>query len=244
MGTYKRILFAMLASLSLTGGFAFAGPHSEPTNELSGYEKDFLSIDHIEVTLLSNPLPTVSPCYLNLSNCPTSFPIPQVTNPISEVGTIVAIGEKIWAIVEAGKPSAHVVTNSVAALPKDNPNWTLMTGWQGPLTKSYHLEATNKLGFKVVSMDYKLLAYYGGKYNGTGSYLTNLTMVTDSLSVAWGYTVTATAELMDLVNTGTEENPVPGCTMEMKWKIETIMKLVQGTHSVFVKGDGSVKDLN
>lgn len=245
---YKKVLFAIgaigLVSQFASPSFAGTAPQNEPQTQLSSYEKDFLSIENVQITTVEESLPNVSPCYLKLSNCPTTFPIPQVDSPISQIGTIVAIGQKIWAIVEAGRPTGHIVTNSVAALPKENPNWTQMTDWKGPLTKTYHLEATNKLGFQVVSMDYKILAYYGGKYKGTGAYLTNLTMVTDRLSVAWGYNVTATAELTDLVNTATEENPIPGCTMEMKWKFETVLQLQQGTHAVFVKGDGSIKDLN
>ncbi len=211
---------------------------------LSASEQEFLTIDSVKVTQSADIMPAISPCFENILNCPVNLPGEQVDNPIGSIGDIIAIGQNIWRIVEAGKPSAHVVSNSVSALPKDNPHWTLMTNWQGPLIKGYHMEAVNKLGIKVVSMDYKIIAYYGGKWKEKGQYLTNLTMITDNVSVAWGYDLQATAELMDLVNTADEENPVPGCTLQMKWRTDTAVQHREGSHAVFVKGDGSVKDLN
>ncbi len=228
-------------AIALTANLALA---TEAPKSLSAYENDYLSVASVKITASTDMIPVISPCMLNLLNCPVELPNTKIQNPIGSIGDIVAIGEGIWRIVEAGKPSAHVVSNSVSALPKENPHWTLMTNWQGPLVKGYHLEVVNKLGMKVVSMDYKILAYYGGKWKGKGQYLTNLTMITDNVSVSWGYDLQASAELMDLINTADNENPVPGCTMQMKWRTDTAVQHRQGTHAVFVKGDGSAKDLN
>ena len=241
----KAILTSALsmvaASLVANTGFASTQP-----KELSSSEQDFFTVTSIKVTPTASAdvMPAISPCLVSLTSCPATLPKDQIDNPIGSIGDIIAIGQNIWKIVEAGKPSAHIVSNSVSALPKENPHWTMMTNWQGPMVKGYHMEAVNKLGIKVVSMDYKILAYYGGKYKGKGQYLTNLTMITDNVSVAWGYDLQATAELMDLVNTADEENPVPGCTLQMKWKTDTVVQHREGSHAVFVKGDGSVKDLD
>ncbi len=230
----------MLATLSVVN-LSYA---EDIPKGLSSNEKDYLTVASVKITPSVDIMPVISPCMLNLSYCPVDFPSTQTANPIGSIGDIIAIGESLWKIVEAGKPSAHIVSNSVSALPKDNPHWTLMTNWQGPMVKSYHMEVVNKLGIKVVTMDYKIIAYYGGKFNGKGQYLTNLTMITDNVSVSWGYDLQATAELMDLINTADNENPIPGCTLQMKWKTDTAVQHREGSRAVFVKGDGSVKELN
>ncbi len=211
---------------------------------LSANEKAFLTVASVKITPTADITPLISPCLLSLAECPIELPRGQIVLPRSGIGDIIAIGESLWKIVEAGKPSAHIVSNSVSALPRENPHWTLLTNWQGPMVKGYHMEVVNKLGIKVVSMDYKIIAYYGGKWKGKGQYLTNLTMISDNVSVAWGYDLRATAELMDLINTADSENPVPGCTMQMKWKTDTAVQHREGSHAVFIKGDGSAKDLN
>ncbi len=233
-------LMGAVGVIALIASSSFAGEN--PQQNLSVNEQDFLTIASVKVTAVPNTIPVVSPCFTMLKDCPANVPA-QAALPIGSIGTIVSIGENIWKIVEAGKPSAHIVSNSVSALPKENPNWSQMTDWQGPLIKSYHMEAVNKMGVKVVSMDYKIMAYYGGKFQGKGQYLANLTMITDNVSVAWGYDLQATAELMDLVNTTDEENPVPGCTLQMKWRTDTLLQHREGTHSIFVKGDGTVTEL-
>ncbi len=235
--------FAIVGILTFIACASFAS--EVPSQKLSASEQDYLTVKSIQVTSIPNEMPVVTPCFILMKDCPSSVPTatPQAPTPIGSIGSVISIGTQIWKIVEAGKPSAHIVSNSVSALPKENPNWSQMTGWQGPLIKAYHMEAVNKMGIKVVSMDYKIMAYYGGKFQGKGQYLANLTMVTDNVSVAWGYDLQATAELMDLVNTTDEENPVPGCTLQMKWRTDTVLQHREGTHAVFVKGDGSVKDL-
>lgn len=229
------------AAITLMTSATFAAEN--PQQNFSLNEQDFLTVTSVKVTAVPNSMPVVSPCFLMLTNCPANVPATQLAGPIGSIGSIISIGQNIWKIVEAGKPSAHIVSNSVSALPKENPNWSLMTDWQGPLIKSYHMEAINKMGVKVVSMDYKIMAYYGGKFQGKGQYLANLTMITDNVSVAWGYDLQATAELMDLVNTTDEENPVPGCTLQMKWRTDTMLQHREGTHAIFVKGDGTVAEL-
>jgi len=225
--------------------FSVAVLASENPVNLSAKEADFLTINTVTITpVTDSAAAVVNPCWVSLTECPASLPTPQIDNPITTIGNIVALGMNLWKIVEAGKPSAHVVSNSVSALPKENPHWTLMTNWQGPMVKSYHLEALNKLGFKVVSMDYRVMAYYGGKYKDKGQFITNLTMFTDNVSVFWGYDLQATAQLMDLVNTGDDENPVPGVTLQMKWRTDTALQHREGSHAIFIKGDGTAKDLN
>jgi len=240
MRSFKGISGLLALTLST---FIASISFAEGPKTFSAFEKDFLTIDKISLTETSSTSPVAIPCYVNIKNCPTTTPQPKIDNPIGSIGNIIYIGEQLWKIVEAGKPSAHIVSNSVSALPKENPDWTQMSYWQGPLIKSYHLEAVNNLGFKVVSMDYKVMGYYGGKWKDKGQYLLNLTVITDNASVAWGYDLRATAELQDLVNTADENNPVPGCTLQMKWRIDSFFKHDEGSHSIFVKGDGTLRDL-
>lgn len=170
---------------------------------------------------------------------------PRPNSVITDIGNIVAIGQKIWTIIEANKPTSKITTNSVAAIPSEVERWDQMHSWKGPQFKSYQLTAVNQLGWRVIDIEYEIMDYYDGKYEGRGHYLTNLSMVAKNVFVAPGFNLEATAELTDLVNTSTNtDDPVPGCTLQMKWKISSAFTINQGTHSVFARGDGLIQDVS
>lgn len=152
---------------------------------------------------------------------------------------IMAIGEKIWKVVEANKPSVTVKTPTVSALPRGLSCWADLEQWQAPRTQTYQVIYKNGFGMEAVKFRFRLHYTYGGGKGGRGKYLANVTVMPADLNVIWGYTFNAEVEVGKAVNLGTMESPVAGLELNMKWQVKTVVKEINSSYHYFVQGDGA-----
>lgn len=169
-------------------------------------------------------------------------------DPIDQAGIIldkiVNLGNKAWALLEKGRPVVNVRAYTANALPAGLNCWTDLTGWKVPQSKVYRVVYENLYGVDVVDFAYRVSFTAGGALNGQGKYITNASIIPADMGVAWGFKFDADAEVPSVFNTGTKEAPVAGMQMLLKWKIQTVVKHVEGSDSFYVGGDNTMKRLN
>jgi hypothetical protein len=157
---------------------------------------------------------------------------------------VVNLGQKMWKLVEENKPVVDWKEPPRAtALPKGLENWTQLQGWQNPQARVYRVAFKNLYGVEVVNFKYRVSFTPGGNLKGKGGYLANVSVVPAELSVAWGYKFNASAEVAEVLNAGTQEAPVAGLEVLVRWQVDTVLKHDRGTGAFFVRGDGGYKDL-
>lgn len=174
---------------------------------------------------------------------PREVPPPPGGGELDEAGImldqIINIGRKIWKIIEENKPVVDIKTQYAAAVPEGIKHWSQLSGWDTPAGTIYGFTAKNGYGMNVVDVRYQVLRTTGGAFKGKGRYLTGVTVEPLLVSVAWGYKVTITAEAPSVTNADkTGENPTAGMMLNLKWRIQTPVKDVQGTGVYYVRGDG------
>jgi hypothetical protein len=151
---------------------------------------------------------------------------------------ILNMGKKIWAIIEANRPVVNHRTDVAHALPLGVASATQLENWAMPKAKLFRASYRNGFGSNVVDFKYRVIYTHGGQVNGKGAYLTNVTMIPAELNVAWGYTFQADGAVPSVVNVGSSQSPVAGMSLDMKWKVVTVVKHHEMTQSFFVQGDG------
>lgn len=159
---------------------------------------------------------------------------------LGDIKTWVTLGAKLWKLVEANVPVTNVQTQTVSILPAGL-QWTDMESWQGPFAKSYTITAKNLYGMTVISQTYTVAYNYGGSVKGKGQFLANATIIPTAVEVMWGFKLASELAVGTTLNTGTFENPVPGVDLTVKWKMDSILKHLEGRDQFFVRGDGSNK---
>jgi len=158
---------------------------------------------------------------------------------------IINIGQRIWTIVEAGKPVVNVHGAPVAfALPRGITCWNELDSWQAPKIQSYDVTYKNGFGMEVVKFRFRLQYTYGGGRTGKGKYLANVTVMPAQIDVMWGYTFDANVEVEQAVNLGTASNPVAGLELNLKWGVKTVLKQSDNSFHFFVQGDGVSQAVN
>ncbi|MBC7457761.1 MAG: hypothetical protein H7235_05750 [Bdellovibrionaceae bacterium] len=213
---------------------------------LTQEEHDYFTIDTVTVQEIpdESPLLGSTKTFEYTQDLPISPQISQIKQLEVEVDTIINIGEKIWAIVEAGKPVVNVQLNSASAMPAGIKDWQQLVGWKTPRSLTYRVHYTNLFTMNVVDFSYRVMFTYGGNYNGQGHYVTGATIVPAILDVAWGYSFKATVEIPTVINMGTAQNPVGGIQMNVSWEVGTVIKNSQTRASYFVDGLGQLKQLD
>ncbi|MNL55313.1 hypothetical protein D3C87_1787160 [compost metagenome] len=64
-----------------------------------------------------------------------------------------------------------------------------------------------------------------------------------NIEVGWGFEFAANAEIPSVFNTGSNEQPVAGMQMNMKWMVKSAMSHNVATESFYVGGDNKMKKL-
>lgn len=213
---------------------------------LTQSEEDYLTIDSVTVQEIPDLAPLV-PSHQTFKHSLSQTQFPQELSPIKqlevEIDTIINIGQKIWAIVEAGRPVVNVQLNSASAMPEGIQGWQQLAGWKTPRSSTYRVYYKNVYGMKVVDFSYRVMFTYGGNFNGQGRYVTGATILPAALDVAWGYNFNAAVEIPTVINMGTVENPVGGIQMNVNWDVGTVLRRSQTRNSYFVNGLGQMKTL-
>lgn len=222
------IIAPFLLSLLLSNSFAATLEKNDPA-----YLIDSVTVTEVE------PL-TVSPT----AELPTN-PLGEV---IAVIDSLIALGKKIWPIIEAGRP---VINNklipAISILPHiegENPTLNNMSNWSVPKVRSYRVSFKNGWGSEVVGFTYTLYWQYNGAYKGVGKYVTNLKVQASEIYTAWGFNFDATSELIGISNVGGAEAPVASGIIQVAYTVKGMMNEVRSAQSFYVDGDGNFQVLN
>jgi hypothetical protein len=161
---------------------------------------------------------------------------------LSEIdwNTLIAVGEKVIQLIQAGKPVVNVTRDAVSVLPAGATQWNLLNGWHAPVTKVFEVTAKNYLGMTVIDLRLKVSANYGGGLDGRGKFLANVTVVPSQIYVLWGFTCNVWSEHHDPVNLGTTADPVAGLGFDLRYDYGSAMSKETGTADYFVTGSGEI----
>lgn len=156
---------------------------------------------------------------------------------------IINLGQKIWTIVEKNKPVVNLKIQKADALPNGVKEWMDLECWQIPESRVYRVSYKNGFGMTVVNIAFRVNYTYGGRVNGQGRYLSQVTVLPAQLDVAWGFKVTGEVRIANVTNAGTKAFPVGAIQMDVNWVISTPVKYSESTETFYVRGDGLFKQL-
>jgi hypothetical protein len=203
--------------------------------EISG-PWDISSVDMVQIDEQAQPMDaTTTP------ECDVQLARPTDLSSLGEISwaDIVNIGQKVWEVVQAGKPVVNVHGAPMAfALPRGLTCWNQLDSWQAPKVNSYEVTYKNGFGMEVVKFRFRLQYTYGGGKSGKGKYLANVTVMPAEINVLWGYTFNANVDVQQALNLGTTDSPVAGLEMNLKWSVSTVLKQSENSFHFFVQGDG------
>lgn len=236
-----RLFITMTLFLTLTGlasantiNLAFSEIDKSSAGEKSLQNELYSTIETVEL----EELPLVP------------YPAPQASgigDPLGEiimvVDKLIALGERIWKIVEKGRPVVTTNFQPISVLPKTiDPLGTFydMEDWRAPLTKRYNLTFKNGFGSKVIDFTFYVIYQYGGSYEGAGKYLTGIQIVPENLGVSWGFKFDAQSTLMTISNRGSKSNPVAAATFLLTCTSSSPLKEIRTSATFHVTGDGQL----
>lgn len=161
---------------------------------------------------------------------------------------LIAIGKKVWPIIQAGKPVLKTdMMKSVSVIPSDNkdPRVTFvdMANWSMPTAQRYNVVFKNKLGMDVIDFDFTLYFQYNGTFQGKGKYLTSLTIEASRVWAAWAFDLDATSELVSIANVGSAKNPVASAILRLNLNTKGQINSVKSSYSIYVDGRGNIRTL-
>lgn len=173
-------------------------------------------------------------------------------NPIGEITMIVdgliALGKKIWPIIDAGRP---VINNklipAISILPHlDNPAgvMTQMANWSVPVTRSYRVSFKNGFNSEVVGFTYTVYFQYNGNLNGVGKYVTSLKVQASQIYAAWGFNFDAVSELVGIANVGSAADPIASGIIQVAYTVRGLLNESRSAQSFYVDGNGNIQVLN
>lgn len=226
---FKSVLIATFLMITVAGNsFAETTAQSDPAT----YTVESVTITEVE------------PLVLPMAELPTN-PLGEV---IAVIDSLIALGKKIWPIIEAGRP---VINNklipAISILPNlegQNPTLNQMSNWSVPKVRSYRVSFKNGWGSEVVGFTYTLFWQYNGDFKGAGKYVTNLKVQASEIYTSWGFNFDATSELVGISNVGSSEEPVASGIIQVAYTVKGLMNEVRSAQSFYVDGVGNFQVLN
>lgn len=162
--------------------------------------------------------------------------------------TLIALGNKIWPLIEKGRPVINTnFKDAISVIPNVNNGGSAfneLNGWEAPISRKFSVGYKNAYGIEVVNFVFSVNAQYGGQYEGKGQYLTGVTIVPNTIEVAWGFDFDASSSMINITNRGTKENPIAALTMEVDYRTKTVLKESRVKAQFHVTGDGKILQIN
>jgi hypothetical protein len=153
---------------------------------------------------------------------------------------IVNIGKMVWGVIEAGRPKMNLDLDVASAVPQGIKSWTELDSWKDPIAKLYRTQLYSAHKAYMGDVYYRLIFTYGGRYKGVGNYLTNVTILPAQIQIPYLKNFYAQAKVADLVNQGTQKNPIAGMTLNLTWGMDGVFSKSMQSISFHVRGDGKV----
>ncbi|MBI2522292.1 MAG: hypothetical protein HYV97_17870 [Bdellovibrio sp.] len=162
---------------------------------------------------------------------------------IMVVDQLIALGKKIWVIIEAGRPVVNTNLPTVHVLPREaGQDGSLydLSGWNAPKAIGYRVTYKNLYGMEVIAFTYSIAFQPGGQLNGKGAYIAGASVTANDVSVAWGFDFSAKSEVVAITNRGTRENPVAGLTLKISYIAKTVFKDIRNSYNYHLTGNGTL----
>lgn len=158
----------------------------------------------------------------------------------------VALGEAIYTLVQKGKPSNVTNYEAISVVPKDQTTGEYvdpfdMEGFTIPEERNFSVSIKNGSGAEVVKFNYTLVYSFGGSYNGTGHYLSNVMIIPKSIKTTHGWDFNATMSLSGIMNHGSRTNPVAGALVAIKYQMNSWRAAFERNDTIHVTGKGQVR---
>ena len=224
----QSLVFTLLLSLSLSS--------------YADLDKRQFTIGSVEVTEIEN---NSSDIIFESNNKSTLSGIGEV---IGVVDALIALGKKVYPIVEAGKPIlsselpvTHVLPRKTSDMSDYELTLGMMENWKFPKSRSYKVTYKNLYGFEVVTFVYTVHFQYGGSYEGAGKYLTGVIVSATDLYVSWGYEFSAQTEVVSIANLGTLADPVASLSLRLNWVVKTVLAENRSSKMFHLTGAGSLR---
>jgi hypothetical protein len=167
---------------------------------------------------------------------------PNTNQPLNvDPSDILRWGKAIWELIRDNGAVANAKGTSSSALPKGVTCWTDLTQWSAPRIETYQVIYKNLYGAKVVNLEFRLIYHHSGSLKGLGRYIGNATVQVAKLDVLWGYIFNLKAEIPTVLNIGTEQSPIAGMQINLRWTVNTrpiSLRSTARTVSFFIAGDG------
>lgn len=183
------------------------------------------------------PSSQISPHSFSWAN---HFAVDEVPN--IDIDTIVNVGKLVWKIVEAGKPVLNTRLDFATALPA-GASPVDMENWQNPVAHKYCAKYNNMFNAEVVKYCFTVTAIWGGSYDGKGQYLAEVKVFPNEIDVSWGYSFSSEVAQVTTCNAGSREAPVAALTLQHKWSVTTPLKTNAMSQMFYVRGDGSITNV-
>lgn len=158
----------------------------------------------------------------------------------------IALGEAVYELVQKGKPKNITHYEAISVVPKDPTTGEYidpfdMEGFGIPEERNFTARIKNGVGTEVVRFDYTLIFSYGGSYNGSGQYLTNVMIVPKYVKTSYGWDFNATMSLAGIMNHGSKTNPVAGAMVAIKYQMNSWRASFERNDTIHVTGKGQTR---
>ena len=177
---------------------------------------------------------------------PKADPIRRTGEIIGLGDRIVALGERIYNLVNKGRPSADFNYAPISIIPRVNDAGKAasvlndMSAGSMPKVETYNLELKNGYGSTVVDFEFNLIFFYGLKFKGVGDYITGAQIVPKEVNVDYGYDFNATMKLSGIVNHGSDEYPMAGGILVLEYNYKNMWSAKKRSEIFHIMGDGKV----
>jgi hypothetical protein len=170
-----------------------------------------------------------------------SMPAPEAASTELEEGidwaAIINLGKEVWKVIEENAPVVNIKYDYATALPRGISDAGQLDGFSDVVYQSYRMYGTNGFGMTVYDVTYTLVHQYGGSYEGKGAYLATASIIPSNVDVLWGYTVDLNVNNVSTLNVGSADAPVGSVSMEMSFKVSTVIKSHTSTTLYQFRGD-------
>lgn len=236
----KKVLAILLLGSVTLSSWATAN-HDEQTNPY--FELSTVQI----VKIAENDAPT-NEILLEKSLTQEKFSGGEIGEVIAVADQIIAFGERVYKLIEKGRPVVRTSYAPISVLPKAARGQPAiepfdLDNWQMPRSAKYKITYKNGFGMTVVSFTYNVNFAYGGKFNGVGAYITDAQIVPEDLLVQWGFTFEATSKLVGIVNHGSKANPNAGATLIISYSVDSVISSSKSNVSYHLTGRGGLTEI-
>ena len=217
-----------------------------PKKQLSQQTKNALTIKSVEVTDLTEQYEYL---YGNVFESSRSDDALLNVHPYGRalnvadvvVDKVINIGQKVWNVVEKGRPVQNYSQMTGSALPQRTLNWTQLQNWSRPTSRVYSVSYKNVYGMEVVKLVYRVIMVYGGDVGGVGRYIGYTTVEPVSVYTAYMFTFNAKVSVQSVFNMGSSHNPVAGMLLNISWTVETVLQKSSESRTYALDGNGGIR---